>query len=173
MFLLYFYTRKKNKLMLATSILNWFVLTLSQLLNRNMKQQLLFYLYYLQRLQFVHRMLWLLLASRLRSRRKCKLFCGTGFTPLTPVAQAHWYKASSRLLKLLLWELTAVVTLFAVAYPNPTTDKIVLSLGNVDLTALSYVLYDLSGRLVLNALVQGLKPKLPCKICLWEYTSWK
>jgi hypothetical protein len=52
--------------------------------------------------------------------------------------------------------------------PNPTTDKIVLSLGNVDL-ALSYVLYDLSGRLVLNALVQGLKPKLPCKICLGVY----
>jgi hypothetical protein len=59
--------------------------------------------------------------------------------------------------------------LFAVAYPNPTTDKIVLSLGNVDLTALSYVLYDLSGRLVLNALVQGLKPKLPCKFAFGVY----
>jgi hypothetical protein len=56
-------------------------------------------------------------------------------------------------------ELTAV-TLFAVAYPNPTTDKIVLSLGNVDLTALSYVLYDLSGRLVLNALVQEFKTEI-------------
>jgi hypothetical protein len=52
------------------------------------------------------------------------------------------------------------VTLFAVAYPNPTTDKVVLSLGNLDLTALSYVLYDLSGRLVLNALVQEFKTEI-------------
>jgi hypothetical protein len=56
-------------------------------------------------------------------------------------------------------ELTSV-TLFAVAYPNPTTDKVVLSLGNLDLTALSYVLYDLSGRLVLNALVQEFKTEI-------------
>jgi hypothetical protein len=63
-------------------------------------------------------------------------------------------------------ELTAV-TLFAVAYPNPTTDKIVLSLGNLDLTALSYVLYDLTGRIVLNALVQGFETEIAVQNLPW------
>lgn len=56
-------------------------------------------------------------------------------------------------------ELTAL-TLSAVAYPNPTTDKIVLSLQNSDLTDLSYVLYDLSGRTLARALVQGAETEI-------------
>lgn len=56
-------------------------------------------------------------------------------------------------------ELT-VLTLSAVAYPNPTTDKIVLSLRNSDLTDLSYVLYDLSGRTLSRALVQGAETEI-------------
>jgi hypothetical protein len=56
-------------------------------------------------------------------------------------------------------ELTAL-TLSAVAYPNPTTDKIVLSLHNSDLTDLSYVLYDLSGRTLASALVQGAETEI-------------
>lgn len=50
-------------------------------------------------------------------------------------------------------ELTAL-TLSALMYPNPTTDKIVLSLRNSALTDLSYVLYDLNGRALSSALVQ-------------------
>lgn len=56
-------------------------------------------------------------------------------------------------------ELT-VLTLSAVAYPNPTTDKIVLSLRNSDLTDLSYVLYDLSGRTLSRTLVQGAETEI-------------
>jgi len=50
-------------------------------------------------------------------------------------------------------ELTAL-TLSALLYPNPTTDKIVLSLTNSDLTDLSYVLYDLNGKVLSSAVVQ-------------------
>jgi hypothetical protein len=56
-------------------------------------------------------------------------------------------------------ELTAL-TLSAVAYPNPTTDKIVLSLHNSDLTDLGYVLYDLSGRTLASDLVQGAETEI-------------
>jgi hypothetical protein len=49
-------------------------------------------------------------------------------------------------------ELTAL-TLSVQTYPNPTTDKIVLALNNIELKDLSYVLYDLSGRTIANALV--------------------
>jgi hypothetical protein len=44
-------------------------------------------------------------------------------------------------------ELTAL-TLKAVTYPNPSTDYVVLSLSDANLTNLSYVLYDLQGRIV-------------------------
>lgn len=44
-------------------------------------------------------------------------------------------------------ELTAV-SLKAVTYPNPTTESITLALKDADLTGLSYVMYDLLGRLV-------------------------
>jgi Secretion system C-terminal sorting domain len=50
-------------------------------------------------------------------------------------------------------ELTAV-TLSALMYPNPTTDKIILSLKKSDLMDLSYVLYDLNGKTLSSALVQ-------------------
>lgn len=49
-------------------------------------------------------------------------------------------------------ELTAL-TLSVQTYPNPTTNIIVLALANVDLTDLSYVLYDINGRTIANALV--------------------
>jgi hypothetical protein len=42
-------------------------------------------------------------------------------------------------------ELTALTL---TAYPNPTTDYVVLALTNSTLTDLSYALYDLQGRLV-------------------------
>lgn len=49
-------------------------------------------------------------------------------------------------------ELTAL-TLSVQTYPNPTTDKIVLDLNNIEPTGLSYVLYDLNGRTITNAVV--------------------
>lgn len=49
-------------------------------------------------------------------------------------------------------DLTAL-TLSVQTYPNPTTDKIVLALNNLEPTALSYVLYDLNGRTIANAVV--------------------
>lgn len=49
-------------------------------------------------------------------------------------------------------ELTAL-TLSVQTYPNPTTDKIVLDLTNIEPTGLSYDLYDLNGRAIANALV--------------------
>jgi len=47
-------------------------------------------------------------------------------------------------------ELTAIV-LNAVTYPNPTTDYIVLSIKEADLSELSYVLYDFNGRVIVNS----------------------
>ena len=49
-------------------------------------------------------------------------------------------------------ELTAL-TLSVQTYPNPTTNIIVLALTNVEFTDLSYVLYDINGRTIANALV--------------------
>jgi hypothetical protein len=54
----------------------------------------------------------------------------------------------------------STVKLSAFAYPNPATDKIVLSLQNADLTDLSYVLYDFSGRTLGSALVQGVETQI-------------
>jgi len=39
------------------------------------------------------------------------------------------------------------LTLKAITYPNPTKDKIMLSLSDNTLTALSYSVYDITGRL--------------------------
>lgn len=44
--------------------------------------------------------------------------------------------------------------LSVVMYPNPTTDKIILSIRNSDLVDLSYMLYELNGRILSSALVQ-------------------
>lgn len=44
-------------------------------------------------------------------------------------------------------ELTTL-NLKAVTYPNPSTDYVVLNLRDANLTNLSYVLYDLQGRIV-------------------------
>jgi hypothetical protein len=47
----------------------------------------------------------------------------------------------------------AGLTLSLQTYPNPTTANVVLALTNVELTDLSYVLYDLNGRTIAKALV--------------------
>jgi len=49
-------------------------------------------------------------------------------------------------------ELTAL-TVSMQTYPNPTTDKVILALNNLEPIGLSYVLYDINGRTIVNALV--------------------
>ena len=46
------------------------------------------------------------------------------------------------------------LTLSAVTYPNPTTDYIVLSLTDATLTDLSYIMFDLQGRLITKGKVE-------------------
>lgn len=46
------------------------------------------------------------------------------------------------------------LTLSAVVYPNPANDKIVLSLRDSSIKELSYVLYDLNGKVLYSGLVQ-------------------
>ncbi|MFT7252450.1 MAG: hypothetical protein ACI9FW_002212 [Flavobacterium sp.] len=46
------------------------------------------------------------------------------------------------------------LSLTAVMYPNPATDKIVLSLKNSDFFDLSYVLFDFNGKAIATGLVQ-------------------
>jgi hypothetical protein len=46
------------------------------------------------------------------------------------------------------------LSLSAVIYPNPASDKIVLSLRDSALTDLSYVVYDLNGKMLEAALIQ-------------------
>ena len=48
-------------------------------------------------------------------------------------------------------ELTTV-NLSAVIYPNPTSDYVVLTISDVNLTDMSYALYDLQGREVAKGL---------------------
>ena len=55
------------------------------------------------------------------------------------------------------------ITLKAVTYPNPTTDYIILALKEVDLTGLSYVMYDLLGRLVNKGTVAQAETKITMK----------
>jgi hypothetical protein len=59
-------------------------------------------------------------------------------------------------------ELTAV-TLKALTYPNPTTDFIILSLKDANLTGLSYTMYDLLGRLVNKGTVATFETKIGMK----------
>ncbi|AUC75683.1 T9SS type A sorting domain-containing protein [Olleya sp. Bg11-27] len=49
-------------------------------------------------------------------------------------------------------ELTTV-KLSAVTYPNPTSDYVVLAIRDINLSDLSYALYDIQGRTVLKGLV--------------------
>jgi hypothetical protein len=46
------------------------------------------------------------------------------------------------------------LTLKAIIYPNPTKDKIVLVLSDHNLTALTYQIFDMSGRLVKKGKVE-------------------
>lgn len=41
-----------------------------------------------------------------------------------------------------------LLALNAVAYPNPAKDLIVLSIGNSSVTDLSYIIYDINGRII-------------------------
>jgi hypothetical protein len=59
-------------------------------------------------------------------------------------------------------ELTAV-TLNAVTYPNPTTDFIILTLKDANLTGLSYVMVDLLGRLVNKGTIATFETKIGMK----------
>jgi hypothetical protein len=49
------------------------------------------------------------------------------------------------------------LSLSAVVYPNPTSDKVVLSLRDSDVTNLSYVLYDFNGRSLSSGVVDHLE----------------
>lgn len=40
------------------------------------------------------------------------------------------------------------ITLFAKAYPNPTTDYLTLEVSDISLSSLSYYLYDMNGKLM-------------------------
>lgn len=42
------------------------------------------------------------------------------------------------------------INLSVSAYPNPTIDKLTLSINNFDISNLSYQLYDMNGKLLLN-----------------------
>jgi hypothetical protein len=58
--------------------------------------------------------------------------------------------------------LTAV-TLKAVTYPNPTTEFIILSLKDGNLTGVSYAMYDLLGRFVSKGAVTQAETKIAMK----------
>lgn len=47
------------------------------------------------------------------------------------------------------------INLSVTAYPNPTTDYLTLSIGEFDISNLSYQLYDMNGRLLQNEKITG------------------
>ena len=47
------------------------------------------------------------------------------------------------------------INLSVTAYPNPTTDYLTLSIGEFDISNLSYQLYDMNGKLLQNAKITG------------------
>lgn len=47
------------------------------------------------------------------------------------------------------------INLSVSAYPNPTTDYLTLSIGEFDISNLSYQLYDMNGKLLQNAKITG------------------
>jgi len=47
------------------------------------------------------------------------------------------------------------IDLIISAYPNPTTDHLTLSIDDLDLSKLSYQLYDMQGKLLKNAKITG------------------
>lgn len=47
------------------------------------------------------------------------------------------------------------INLYAKVYPNPTTDLINLSIGNTDVSGLSYQLFDYSGRVLTNGKIEN------------------
>jgi len=57
-------------------------------------------------------------------------------------------------------ELTALF-LSSVVYPNPTTDYILLSLKDSNLTGLTYTMYDLQARVVTKGKVQQEETQIP------------
>jgi hypothetical protein len=49
----------------------------------------------------------------------------------------------------------STVSLSATTYPNPTSDYVVLAISDINLTDLSYVLYDIQGKPILNATISS------------------
>lgn len=47
------------------------------------------------------------------------------------------------------------INLTVTAYPNPTTDYLTLSIGEFDISNLSYQLYDMNGKLLQNEKITG------------------
>jgi len=47
------------------------------------------------------------------------------------------------------------ITLLVSAYPNPTTDYLTLSIGEFDISNLSYQLYDINGKLLQSEKITG------------------
>lgn len=47
------------------------------------------------------------------------------------------------------------INLTVMAYPNPTTDYLTLSIGEFDISNLSYQLYDINGKLLQNEKITG------------------
>lgn len=58
---------------------------------------------------------------------------------------------------------TTSVKLNAEMYPNPTSDYIILDVNNNDLHGLHYILYDISGKIILNGKVESEKTSISMK----------
>ncbi len=53
------------------------------------------------------------------------------------------------------------IVLTLMAYPNPTVDNLILKAIHYDLNSLSYQLFDLNGRLLLNNRMTGVETTIP------------
>ena len=52
------------------------------------------------------------------------------------------------------------INLSVTAYPNPTTDYLTLSIGEFDISNLSYQLYDINGKLLQNEKITGIQTSI-------------
>lgn len=52
------------------------------------------------------------------------------------------------------------INLSVMAYPNPTTDYLMLSIDDSDVSGLSYKLYDINGKLIQNETIKANKTKI-------------
>jgi len=58
-------------------------------------------------------------------------------------------------------EYTGSITLECSVYPNPTSDYVILKVGNEELSTLSVQLFDLNGRLLLSKKVENNETTIP------------